>query len=175
MEVIQVIVSFVYILLMMAFWYMGGAGVERFPFNQLPSQLAKTLTTKNWRRYGAPIATLVFGLTMAHWWQAPIAAILLYVGAILPITLIGSDVLENWWWHPIHGLLYGTTALAMSLLGGWLWGAIAACIVAVLYAVYIIVAAGLNKGTLLFDSWAVQELLTPLTISGTIVTIAFIT
>jgi len=174
MELIQIIASFMYVVFMMAFWYMGGAGVERWPFNLLPPPVAQILTDKRWRRYGGPAVTLLFGVVMGHWWQAPIAAALLFVGTILPITLVGSDVLKNWVWHPIHGLIYGSSVLAMSLLSGWLWGLIAAVTVAVLYAIYIITAAWLNKGTQLFDSWAVQELLTPATIGGAIITIAWV-
>ena len=172
MELIQVVASVVYIIIMALFWYMAGAGVERWPFKGFPADVARALTDKRWRRYGAPIATLVYGFIMAHWWQAPLAATILYVGTILPITFTGEDVLENWWWQPIHGFIYGSTALAMSLLGGWLWGVIAAAIVAILYAFYIILFTKIDEGND-FDWWAVQELFTPVTIGSAIVLMAW--
>ena len=156
---------------MAAFWYMGGAGVERFPFNLLPNDLAKSLTDKSWRRLGAPIATLVYGLLMTHWWEAPIAAGLLWVGALLPITLIGNNVWKNWWWHPIHGLIYGSTALAMSLLSGWLWGLIACGVVAILYATWVLLFSWIGDRNQSLDWWGVQELFTPATIAGAIITV----
>jgi hypothetical protein len=174
MSTIQIIASVLYVVLTSIFWRMGGAAFDSFPFKYLPNNIALALTDKRWRRYGAPALTLAFGLIMMKWWQGPLAALVMWTGAILPITLIGGSRLGNWWWHPIHGLVYGGASLAITLLAGWLFGLIAAGVVAILYATYIIGFTLLDRKST-FDWWAIQELFTGATFAGAITLLAWVT
>lgn len=69
-----------------------------------------------WRRIGVPLAVLSYGIGAGLYWQAILAAGAIFVGSILPITLIGSDVLwKNVWWVFVLGAFYGLAAAFFSL------------------------------------------------------------
>lgn len=142
MSVIQIGSGIVCVIASSVMWRMGGA--DGF--------------SKNWRRIGVPIITLVYGLIMGLYWQAPLIAFFIWLISILPITLIGSEVIpKNIAWIICLGTFYGAT-ISISFFPSAFYMLLGAGVYTLVYSTLVLgsEAYRLSTGK---DIWWIQEYL----------------
>jgi len=79
---------------------------------------------KRWRRLGVPITFLVVSILLDNWFKGAVSAGVLIFATHLPITLIGNEERDNWWWIPILGQIHGAALAPFNWTVGVAVGAL---------------------------------------------------